>query len=69
MYLAERVVFESVCVPCDLRLAPEAEIKSLGRRVNWMFTHKHTHGRSSWQLSGSSSQQGEERKGVLAFRR
>lgn len=40
-----------VCVPCDLCLTPEVELKSLGRRVNWMFTHaetdahKHSHTR------------------------
>lgn len=41
----------SVCAPCDRCPSPEVELKSLGRRVNWMFTHaetdahKHSHTR------------------------
>lgn len=62
---------ECVCVPCDLCLAPEVQLKSLGRRVNWMFTHaetdahKHTHTAGFLGSFPPSSQQAKKEKACL----
>lgn len=64
---------QCVCVcaraPCDPCLAPEVQLKSSGRRVNWMCTHAetdaHKHKHTAGFLVGAapSSQRAEARRG------